>query len=76
MKPWVHTEDKDDELRQGAALTASVAVCGLAFIEKVPPLRGSKRVETINPELAPWAMQECRPCRALRHLSQSIPLLF
>ena len=24
MKPWVHTEGKEDELRQGAALTARV----------------------------------------------------
>ena len=29
------------------------------------PMELKKYVETINPGLAPWAMQECRPYRAL-----------
>ena len=33
MKPWVHTEEKDDELRQGAALTASVWFVLLRFVD-------------------------------------------
>ena len=44
--------------------------------ESVAPTELKKCVETINSGLAPWAMQECHPYRALRHLSQSIPLLF
>ena len=43
-------------------LICVVAVRELAFVEKVPPLKGlNKCVETINPGLAPWAMQESRP---------------
>ena len=44
--------------------------------ESAAPMELKKCVETINSRLTPWAMQECRPCRALRYLSQSIPLLF
>ena len=33
MKPWVHTEEKDDELRLGAALTASVGFVSLRFVD-------------------------------------------
>ena len=48
MKPWVHTEEKDDELRRSGThsehLVCVVAVRGLAFVEKVPLLRSSKNV--------------------------------
>ena len=47
MKPWVNTEKKNDELRRSGThsehLVCVVAVRGLAFVEKVPPLRGSKK---------------------------------
>ena len=47
MKPWVHTEGKDEELRRSGThserLVCMVAVRGLAFVEKVLPLRGSKK---------------------------------
>ena len=70
MKPWVHQRKKDDELRQGAALTASVGFVSLRFVDlhslrKYRPYGAQKSVETINLGLAPWAMQECRPCRVL-----------
>ena len=47
MKPWVHTEEKDEELRRSGThserLVCVVAIRGLAFGEKVPPLWGSKK---------------------------------
>ena len=47
MKPWVHTEEKDEELRRSGThserLVYVVAVRELAFVEKVSPLRGSKK---------------------------------
>ena len=50
----------------------------LSFPSRVPPLKGlNKYIDYYYPGLAPWAMQECRPCRA--HLGphlQSIMLLF
>ena len=36
------------------------------------PLGLNKYVSMINPGLAPWAMQEYRPCRALRRLPTTI----
>ena len=33
MKPWVNTEKKDDELRLGAALTASVGFVSLQSVD-------------------------------------------
>ena len=45
----------------------------LPYVSEVPPLWGSiNELETNNPGLAPWAMQEYRPCRALRRLSTTI----
>ena len=37
----------------------------LSYVSEVPPPLGlNKCVSLINPGLAPWAMQEYRPCRA------------
>ena len=48
MKPWVYTEEKDEELRRSGThserLVCVVAVRGLAFVEKVPLLRSSKNM--------------------------------
>ena len=65
MKPWGYTEEKEDELQHGAALTEQVLAlrCGCAA-----PLGLNKCVTMINPGLAPWAMKEYRPYRALRRL--------
>ena len=39
----------------------------LSLSRVVPPLKGlNKYIDYYAPGLAPWAMQECRPCRALR----------
>ena len=45
MQPWVHT-DKSRMSSAGAALTVRVfALCRIvSFVEKVPPLRGSRNV--------------------------------
>ena len=61
LEPWVYTEGKEDELRQGAALTELVLAlrCGCAA-----PTGLNKCVPMINPGLAPWAMKMYRPCRA------------
>ena len=50
---------------EGAALTEQVLAlrCGCAA-----PLGLNKYVTMINPGLAPWAMKEYRPYRALRRL--------
>ena len=40
------------------------------------PLGLNKYAITNNPGLAPWAMQECRPCRAPLRLSNQYTLLF
>ena len=64
----------------GAALTASGWFVSLRFVNlhslrKCRPYGAQKSVETINPGLAPWAMQECRPYRALlRFHHQAITL--
>ena len=52
---------KQNELRQGAALTELVLAvrCGCAA-----PTGLNKCVPMINPGLAPWAMKMYRPCRA------------
>ena len=43
-----------------------VAVRGFAFVGKVPPPLGAQKcMSMINPGLAPWAMRECRPYRAI-----------
>ena len=51
---------------EGAALTEQVLAlrCGCAA-----PLGLNKYVTMINPGLAPWAMKEYRPYRALRRFS-------
>ena len=51
-------EEKDDELRLGAALTASVGFMSLRFVDlhslrKCRSYGAQKSVETINPWLAP-----------------------
>ena len=46
-------------------LVCIVAVRGFTFVGKCRPRWGLKKcVSMPNPGLAPWAMQECRPCRA------------
>ena len=65
---------KQNELRQGAALTerALAVRCGCAA-----PTGLNKCVPMTNPGLTPWAMKMYRPCRAhLRYQHQSITLLF
>ena len=70
MKPWVNT-DKSDLSSVGAALSAQAFVlprCSSWLCirwESAAPMGLNKCVETINPGLAPWAMQEYRPKRAL-----------
>ena len=79
IKPWGYTEGKDNELRRNSTHSERLARCGswtCIRCKSAAPAELKKCVETINPGLAPWAIQECRPCRALGHLSQSIPLLF
>ena len=48
MKPWVHTEEKYDELRRSGThserLVCVVAIRGLAFVEKVLLMRSLKNV--------------------------------
>ena len=61
MKLWIHTEEKEDELQQGAALQREHLHLRLG---SAAPLGLNKCVPMINPGLAPWAMQEYRPCRA------------
>ena len=61
MKPWVHT-DKNRMSSVGAALTARAFALRLG---SAAPLGLNKCVSIINPGLAPWAMQEYRPYRAL-----------
>ena len=57
----------------GAALTEQVlALC----CDCAAPLGLNKYATTNNPGLAPWAMQECRPCRAPLRLSNQYTLLF
>ena len=66
MKPWVYT-DKSVLSSFRSGTHGERLVRGFAFVGKVPLLRSSKKcVETINPGLAPWAMQEYRPVGALR----------
>ena len=60
MKPWVHT-DKSRMSSAGAALTARAFVLRLG---SAAPTELKKCVETINPGLAPWAVQEYRPVGA------------
>ena len=61
MKPWVHTNESNIELRLGAALTGRAFVLR---IESAAPTELKKCVETNNPGLAPWAVQEYRPVGA------------
>ena len=57
MKPWVH-KDKKIRAPLGAALSARAFALRLG---SAAPLGLNKCVPIINPGLAPWAMQECRP---------------
>ena len=54
MKPWVHMNESNIELRLGAALIARAFVLRLG---SATPKELKKCVETINPGLAPWAMK-------------------
>ena len=67
MEPWIHTNERNIELRLGAALTGRAFVLRLGSVAPLvsaAPTGLKKCVETINPGLAPWAMQEYRPYRA------------
>ena len=62
MKPWVNT-DKSGLSSVGAALTARVL--GHLLWGCAAPTGLKKCISMPNPGLAPWAMQGCRPYRAL-----------
>ena len=65
MKPWVNT-DKSGLSSVGAALSARAFVLWFRICwESAAPLGLNKCISMINPGLAPWALQEYRPCRAL-----------
>ena len=70
MQPWVST-DKSGLSSVGAALSARAFVlcrCGLWLCIRwgsAAPLGLNKCISMINPGLAPWALKEYRPCRAL-----------
>ena len=66
-------EQKQNELRQGAALT--VRMLGHLLWGCAAPTGLKKCVPMINPGLAPWAMQEYRPYRAHLRLSNQYTLL-
>ena len=63
MKPWVYvdkTEKSSDEERHYSALAWFVSLWGRSRGSAAP--KGAQRMpKMINPGLAPWAMQECRP---------------
>ena len=77
MKPWVSTDTKNKS-SVGAALSARAFGLWLCIRwESAAPLGLNKSISMFNPGLAPWALQEYRPCRAhLRFHHQSIALLF
>ena len=50
------------ELRRSGTYNTNIGA--LALIGCAAPWGLNKCVSLINPGLAPWAMQECRPCRA------------
>ena len=62
MQPWVHTYESNIELRRSGIITRAFVL----RLGSAAPTELKKCVETINPGLAPWAMQECRPVGALR----------
>ena len=62
------------ELRRSGTNRSSIGALALGLCH---PYGAQKCVSMPNPGLAPWAMPECRPCRAyLRFYHQSITLLF
>ena len=62
MKPWVFTDkNRMSSFRSG---TNSVSVVGLLLWGCAAPTGLKKCISMPNPGLAPWARQECRPCRA------------
>ena len=67
MKPWVHADKNElSSFRSGTITRAFVLRLGSAA-----PKGAQRMQKTINPGLAPWAMQEYRPYRApLRLLHQ------
>ena len=72
-EPWVHTYESNIELRRSGTSNARIGIYPLGC---AAPAELNKCVETINPGLAPWAMQECRPVGALLHFHhQSIIFL-
>ena len=66
MQPWVST-DKSGLSSVGAALLVPANVIPQPKLTygSAAPLGLNKCISMINPGLAPWAMKECRPCRAL-----------
>ena len=75
-----HEQNPGDtgDTKTKSSVGAALSVRAFIVDRVVPPLKGlNKCVTMINPGLAPWAMQECRPCRAHLHFHhQSIIWLF
>ena len=69
MKLWVHTEEKEDELQQGAALQREHLHLRLG---SAAPLGLNKCVPMINPGLAPWAMNKYRPKGLIARMGVSL----
>ena len=68
MKPWVNT-DKSKMSSAGAALSARAFVLRLG---SAAPLGLNKCFNTLNPGLAPWAMQKYRPKGLFATIPQSM----
>ena len=66
MEPWVHTDKSNIELHRSGTITRAFVLC----LGSAAPTELKKCVETNNPGLAPWAMQECRPVGALCDYTQ------
>ena len=64
-EPWVNTDTKNKS-SVGAALLVPANVIPQTNLTygSAAPLGLNKCISMINPGLAPWAMKECRPCRA------------
>ena len=60
MKPWVNRGHKNYELRRSGTITRAFVL----RLGSAAPLGLNRCVSSINPGLAPWAMQEYRPYRA------------
>ena len=62
MEPWVHTDKSNIELRRSGTITRAFVL----RLGSAAPTELKKCVETNNPGLAPWAVQEYRPVGAFR----------